>query len=105
MRRHPLAVCAVRDGVLPAGAAEAVAEAVCAAAPHQARVVLIGSGTRSAAEDLAGIASAVECAEAGDFAVGRWAAALAPLAMDASFVVMPASADGRDLAARLAGST
>ena len=69
--------------MLPAGGAEAVAEAMCAAAPEAARVVLIGSGTRAAARELAGIVAEVEVVEAKGFAVGRWAAALAPIVTDA----------------------
>ena len=87
-----LAVIPVRDGVLPAGAAETVAEC-------GGRALLVGS-TPSAAE-LAGVATTVRLADLGPFEAGRWAAALADL-IDDDVVVLPASADGRDLAPRLA---
>lgn len=91
-----VAVVVVRDGVLPAGADETVAEA-------GGRVLLIGSGTGEAAAALApGVAREVRTAEVGDFAPGAWAAALRPVLRDADVVVLPASADGRDLAPRLA---
>ncbi len=85
----------VREGALPAGAEEAVDEA-------GGRVLLAGSGTGPAAEALAGAAAEIRCWEAGEFAPARWAGALAsPLGED-DVVVLPASADGRDLAPRLA---
>jgi electron transfer flavoprotein alpha subunit len=89
-----LAVIPVRAGVLPAGAAEVVAE--CAG-----RVLLAGSAPDAA--ELAGIATEVHVVELGDFAPDRWSRALADLAgpLD-DVVVLPASPDGRDLAPRLA---
>ncbi|MFN8052408.1 MAG: mycofactocin-associated electron transfer flavoprotein alpha subunit [Acidimicrobiales bacterium] len=99
MPGRPLVVLPVRAGVLPAGAAETVAEA------GGADVVLIGSQLGTAAGALAGVAPSVRLAEVGDFAVGAWADALAPLAASASRVLLPASPDGRDLAARLAAVT
>lgn len=102
MSGRPLAIVPVRAGVLPSGAAEAVAEAL---AMGDADIVLVGSQLGPAAADLAGVASVVQLAENGDFAPGRWAAALSPLAADASVVLLPASPDGRDLGARLAAST
>lgn len=99
MPGRPLAVVPVRDGVLPAGGAETIAEA-----GPDARVVLIGSQLGTAAGDLAGVATHVELAEVGDFAPGRWADALTPFALEASRVVLPGSPDGRDLATRLAAA-
>lgn len=99
MSGRPLAIVPVRAGVLPAGAAESVAEAL---AIGPADVVLIGSQLGSAAADLAGVATVVQLAEVGDFAAGSWAAALTSLVAGASVVVLPASPDGRDLGARLA---
>ncbi len=88
-----VAVVPVRGGVLPAGADEAVAEAGGSA-------LLVGDGTEQAAKELQ-TAARVRCAEAGPFAAGGWARALAPH-LDAAVVILPASADGRDLAPRLA---
>jgi electron transfer flavoprotein alpha subunit len=88
-----LAVVPVREGVLPAGGAEAVAEC-------GGHVVLAGSGP--SADALAGIARDVTLVELGPFAPARWSGALAPLIVDEPVIVLPASPDGRDLAARLA---
>lgn len=90
-----IAVVVVRDGRLPSGGDEAVAE--CAG-----RALLVGRGTAAAAADLAGIATSVGTLEAGDFQPGAWAAALAPALEHEPVVVLPASPDGRDLAPRLA---
>ena len=87
-----LAVVPVRDGVLPSGADEVVAE--CAG-----RAVIAGS--RPSAAELAGIATDVRLAELGAFAPDRWARLLAQL-VDDDIVVLPGSPDGRDLAPRLA---
>jgi electron transfer flavoprotein alpha subunit len=87
-----LAVVPVRDGVLPAGAEETVAEC-------DGRAVLAGSGP--VAGDLAGVATDVRTIELGAFAPDRWSRALAPL-VDDDVVVLPGSPDGRDLAPRLA---
>jgi len=88
-----LAMVPVRDGELPAGGAEAVAEC-------GGRALVAGSSPQ--ADGLAGIATEVTLVELGTFAPGRWADALAPLLEDESLVVVPASPDGRDLAPRLA---
>lgn len=91
-----LAVVAVRDGALPAGAAEAVAES-------GGRAVLAGSSP--VAKELHGIASDVHLVELGPFDAGRWAEQLAGVVTaigDADIVVLPGSPDGRDLAPRLA---
>jgi len=88
-----LAVIPVRDGVAPLGADEAVAEA-------GGRALVVGSGTETASDALT-TAIEILCAEAGPFAPGSWAAALAPhLTVDV--VLLPASPDGRDLAPRIA---
>jgi electron transfer flavoprotein alpha subunit len=95
MRPTPLiAVIPVRDGVLPLGAEETVAEA-------GGRALLVGEGTEVAAAGLTGPGEA-HCAEAGEFAPGKWAAALAPVLAGCGVVLLPASPDGRDLAPRLA---
>ena len=90
-----VAVIVVRRGRLPAGADEAVAEAGGAA-------VLVGSDTREGAVQLT-TAQRVWWQETGDgFAPGALAAALTPLLAGVILIVLHASADGRDLAPRLA---
>jgi electron transfer flavoprotein alpha subunit len=91
-----LAVVVVRDGALPLGADECVAEA-------GGRVLLVGTGTSTAAKELTAHVREVRVAEVqGGFAPGAWAHAIAPLVTGEDVVVLPASADGRDLAPRLA---
>jgi electron transfer flavoprotein alpha subunit len=87
-----LAVVPVRDGVVPAGGAEVAAEC-------GGRVLLVGSGVDVAAAEMAGPATLVE---AGAFQPASWAATLAPLLTTEPVLVLPGSADGRDLAPRLA---
>jgi electron transfer flavoprotein alpha subunit len=90
-----VAVLMVRGGRLPAGADEAVEEAGGAA-------VVVGSGTREGAAAL-GSARHVRWWETGDgFAPGALADGLGPALLDIPLVILPASADGRDLAPRLA---
>ena len=91
-----IAVVVVRAGQLPAGGAEAIAEA-------GGRAMLIGSGATDAAviADLTGIATDVTCIELGDYRPAAWAAALAPLLQHEPAVLLPGSPDGRDLAPRL----
>lgn len=89
-----LAVVVVRDGALPAGADECVAEA-------GGRALLCGSGTEAAAKQLVA-AVHVRCAELGPFAPGAWARAFTSSLNQERVVILPASADGRDLAPRLA---
>jgi electron transfer flavoprotein alpha subunit len=88
---QPLAMLVVRDGHLPPGADEAVAEARGAA-------LLVGSRPTSD-----GLASARELwlAETGTFAPGALATALTILG-HCGPIILPASPDGRDLAPRLA---
>jgi len=90
-----LAVIVVRDGQLPAGAEETISE--CAG-----RALLIGSGTRAAADDAMHASFELTTIEAGAFAPGAWADALATHLADEQILVLPASPDGRDLAPRLA---
>jgi electron transfer flavoprotein alpha subunit len=91
-----IAVVVVRDGVLPLGADECVAEA-------GGRVLLVGTGTATAPKELATGVVDVRVAEVdGGFAPGPWADAIASLLHDEDVVLLPASADGRDLAPRLA---
>ncbi len=91
-----IAVIPVRDGVLPAGADEAIAEC-------DGRAVVAGSET--AAVELTGIAREALLVELGDVAFGRWAAALCAGVAElgtADVILCPHSPDGRDLAPRLA---
>lgn len=89
-----IAVIPVRDGALPAGAEEAVAEA-------GGNVVLIGSGC-SVAAGAGNAGQRIRLVEAGNYAPGRWARGLAPALAADDIVLLPASPDGRDLAPRLA---
>lgn len=91
-----LGLIPIRDGVLPAGAAETVAEC-------GGRALLAGS-TPVAAE-LPAIACELRLLELGQFDPGRWADTIAAVLADdrdADVIVVPASPDGRDLAPRLA---
>jgi electron transfer flavoprotein alpha subunit len=90
----PIAVVVVRDGVLPLGADETVAEA-------GGRALLVGTDPHTAASELTG-ARTVWCAENGSFQPARWAAQLASVLAPSGPIVLPASPDGRDLAPRLA---
>lgn len=89
-----IAVVPVREGTLPGGADEAVAEA-------GGRAVLVGDGTAAAAAELRA-ARAVVAWEAGAYRAGAWAQALADRLRDEAQIVLPGSPDGRDLAPRLA---
>ena len=101
--RPMIAVVVVRDGQLPSGGEEAVAEA-------GGRALLAGTGTdagtdtatHQAAMGLGGIATDVTVVELGPFHPAAWAAALAPLLTGEPHIVLPGSPDGRDLAPRLA---
>jgi electron transfer flavoprotein alpha subunit len=93
-----IALVPVRDGALPSGAPDAIAEA-------GGRVLLAGSGTADAPVD--GLATEVYLAEIGAVEPGRWAAVLAPVLEtlpDSDIIVLPHSPDGRDLAPRLAAT-
>jgi electron transfer flavoprotein alpha subunit len=90
-----IAVVPVRSAALPAGGAEAVAEA-------GGRALLVGEGAASAADELAGIAVEVRAWDTPGYAPGAWASALAPLLLEERLVILPASPDGRDLAPRIA---
>jgi len=92
-----VAVVPVREGALPAGADEVVAEA-------GGCTLVIGSGAAAAAAELSSARGSVLACEAGPFAPGRWAHGLAPHLLDAGLVLLPASPDGRDLAPRLAAA-
>ena len=90
-----VAVLMVRGGRLPTGADEAVEEA-------GGNAVVVGSGTRHGAAALCS-GRHLRWWETGDgFAPGALAAGLGPALVDVPLVILPASADGRDLAPRLA---
>ena len=90
-----IAVVPVRQGVLPAGGEEAVAEC-------GGRAVLVGTDIATAARDLAGLAAQVRAWDTDGYQPAAWTARLAPLLAAEPIVVLPASPDGRDLAPRLA---
>jgi len=90
-----LAVVIARNGQLPVGAAEAAAEA-------GGRVLVLGSGTTTAATEL-GAPRAWVCETVGAAPAGL-SLALVPLLRDVRLLVLPASADGRDFAPRLAAA-
>ena len=89
-----LAVLVVRDGQLPAGADETVAEAGGAA-------LVAGSGTEKAADGL-DAASRVWLLEVSSVAPAALAGTLAQALTGVDMILLPASPDGRDLAPRLA---
>jgi electron transfer flavoprotein alpha subunit len=89
-----MAVVVVRDGQLPAGAAETAAEAGGAA-------LVVGSGTGKAADGLEG-ASRIWLLEAPSAGPAALASTLAAGLAGVDMILLPASPDGRDLAPRLA---
>ena len=89
-----MAVVVVRDGQLPAGTAETVAEAGGAA-------LVVGSGTGKAADGL-DAASRIWLLEAPSAGPAALASTLAPALAAVDMILLPASPDGRDLAPRLA---
>ncbi|MGH3631967.1 MAG: mycofactocin-associated electron transfer flavoprotein alpha subunit, partial [Sciscionella sp.] len=91
-----IAVLVVRDGILPLGAQEAVAEA-------GGDALLVGSSVTEAAAQLQ-TASRIQGWETTGFAPGGWAQALAPHLRERRVLLLPASVDGRDLAPRLAAA-
>ena len=93
-----VAVVFVREGRLPVGAAEAVAEA-------GGRVIVVGAGAEAASRSLPGVTHARWAETAPGFRPAALAAALAPVVGLETMVVLPASPDGRDLAPRLAAAT
>ena len=89
-----IALVPVRDGALPAGASEAIAE--CAG-----RVIVAGSGTGEV--ELDGLAADVLLVELGAVEPARWTGMLVPVLRrldDCDIVVLPHSPDGRDLRTR-----
>lgn len=90
-----VAVVVARDGRLPVGSDEAVAEAGGSA-------VVVGSGSETAARTLVAARRAWWAETGAGFRPGLLAAQLAPVLRGATLVILPASPDGRDLAPRLA---
>ncbi len=88
-----IALIPVREGALPLGADEAVAEA-------GGEAIVAGDGTEVAARHLR-TAVRVGLAELGTFAPGAWAAALTAELAAHDVIILPGSADGRDLAPRV----
>ena len=93
-----LAVVVVRDGLLPVGAPEVVAEA-------DGRVVVIGDDAETALRSLAGVTHGRWAQTDAGFRPAALAGALAAVVADDTLVILPASPDGRDLAPRLAAAT
>jgi electron transfer flavoprotein alpha subunit len=92
---RPVAVVVARDGRLPVGADEAVAEA-------GGQVVVVGSGTLDAARSLSA-AERAWCFETGPgLQPASLCGVLVPRLAGVGLVVMPSSPDGRDLGPRLA---
>lgn len=90
-----IAVVPVRDGLLAAGACEAVSEA-------EGRVLLIGSDVAGAVAELPADVREIALAEVGDYRPAAWSTALAIELKAEGTIILPASADGRDLAPALA---
>lgn len=94
-----IALVPVRNGVLPAGAAETISEC-------DGTVILAGNGTGDVL--LEGLATTVFLVELGEVEPARWTSALVPIidqlggAHHTEIVVLPHSPDGRDLAPHLA---
>ncbi len=88
-----LALIPVRDGVLPAGAEETIAEC-------GGRCLVVGDGADRA--PVGGLVREIRSIELPAFAPTAWASALAPVIAPERVVVLPGSPDGRDLGPRLA---
>ncbi len=91
----PLAVVPVRDGRPAPGGSEAAAAA-------GGRAWLVGTDAEQATRELEGAVVEVLVSEVTGVDPGALATALAPHLGDRSPVILPASADGRDLAPHLA---
>ena len=92
---RPVAVLVARGGTLPAGADETVAEAGGCA-------LVVGSGAEPAAAALVGAGRSWWSETGPGLRAGALARALAGPLAGVPLVLLPASADGRDLAPRLA---
>lgn len=94
---RPLAVVFARRGELPPGAGEAAAEA-------GGRALVVGEGAEAAAATLAPAGDTWWSDTGAGLRPGALAATLAPALAGVPLLVLPASADGRDLAPRLAAA-
>ena len=95
-----IALIPVRDGVLPAGAAETISEC-------DGHALVAGTGTGDI--ELDGMATTALLVELGPVEPARWTATLAPIirrlaeqGVDTDIIVLPHAPDGRDLAPHLA---
>ena len=111
---RPLAVVVTRDGLLPLGADETVAEAGGAVLLVEVGTATPAGSSAAAAREAAvreaasGLAAATACwwlAAGGGLRPAALAAGLGPLLADVPLVLLPGSPDGRDLAPRLAAAT
>jgi electron transfer flavoprotein alpha subunit len=93
-----VAVIVVREGRLPVGAPEVVAEA-------GGRVVVVGGDAETALRSLSGVTDGRFAETGPGFRPAALAAALGDVVVDDVLVLLPASPDGRDLAPRLAAAT
>jgi electron transfer flavoprotein alpha subunit len=92
-----LAVIPARAGELPPGAAEVMSEAAGA-------VLIVGDGAADAAAAAGGATRVWWCDTGRGLQPGRLAARLAALVAGIPLLVLPGTADGRDLAPRLAAA-
>ncbi len=90
-----IALVPVRDGLPAHGAGEAVAEA-------GGRALLIGSDVAAAVEGLPAETHDIALAEVGPYRPAAWSAALASALDEEDTIILPGSADGRDLGPALA---
>jgi electron transfer flavoprotein alpha subunit len=92
-----VAVIVVRDARLPVGADEAVAEA-------GGTAIVVGTGSEAGARALAGAVRAWWAETDDGFRPASLVSRLVPAVDDVPLVILPSSADGRDLAPRLAAA-
>lgn len=96
-RLGALAVLHARGGELPPDAAEAIAEA-------GGSVLIVGDGAAQASAAVTAATGVWWCETGRGLRPGRLASRIAPLVAGTSLLVLPGSADGRDLAPRLAAT-
>lgn len=95
MIRQSLAIVVVREGTIPLGGEEAIAEA-------NGSVLLVGSGVEAAANELSTqVSGDLFGWEAGEFRPAAWAKTLIDAVAPFDVVILPASPDGRDFAPHL----
>jgi electron transfer flavoprotein alpha subunit len=96
-RLGALAVLHVRGGELPPDGAEVIAEA-------GGSVLIVGDGAARASAAVTAATGVWWCDTGRGLQPGRLASRIAPLVAGTSLLVLPGSADGRDLAPRLAAA-